>query len=127
MQMTSDQAQVVGKYFELSSDETIWLTTVPYRNNASEQAQQRSDPIIHRFHEVSCNTKNKKKKRERDNNLVEFNKQALGIYGPALKEILHEDFGDGVMSAIDMSVKLENIDGRVQITWNGKFLPYKKP
>lgn len=49
MTMTPDQAQVVGKYFKLTPDETIWLTAVPYRNTSAEL---KSDPIIHRFYEV---------------------------------------------------------------------------
>lgn len=55
--------------------------------------------------------------------------KALGVYGPALKEIIHEKFGDGIMSAIDFTVKVdreENQNGdRVKLTWSGKFLPYK--
>lgn len=55
--------------------------------------------------------------------------KALGVYGPALKEIIHEKFGDGIMSAIDFTVKVdreENQNGdRVKVTWSGKFLPYK--
>lgn len=56
--------------------------------------------------------------------------QALGVYGPALKELIHEEFGDGIMSAIDFTVKMEreaNTSGdRVKLTWSGKFLPYKE-
>lgn len=48
----------------------------------------------------------------------------IGVYGPAIKEVLHEDFGDGVMSAIDYSCKVERDGERVQIVLNGKFLPY---
>lgn len=61
--------------------------------------------------------------------MMEFIWQALGVYGPAMKEIIHEKFGDGIMSAIDFTVKVdreENPDGdRVKLTWSGKFLPYK--
>lgn len=53
----------------------------------------------------------------------------VGVYGETLKEIIHEKFGDGIMSAIDYSMtvdKEENPQGdRVVITMNGKFLPYK--
>lgn len=70
---------------------------------------------------------NKKNQREFFIYKKKKQQQALGVYGPALKELLHEDFGDGVMSAIDMSMQMEKVDERVQITWNGKFLPYKKP
>lgn len=53
------------------------------------------------------------------------------MYGGALKEVIHEDFGDGIMSAIDFSIKVERepdpVNGdRVKLTWSGKFLPYKR-
>ncbi len=63
------------------------------------------DPLIYRLYEI------------------------VGVYGGTLKEIIHEKFGDGIMSAIDFSMhvdKEENPAGdRVVITMNGKFLPYK--
>jgi cyanate lyase len=64
-----------------------------------------TDPVIYRFYE------------------------AIGVYGETIKEVIHEKFGDGIMSAIDFSMhidKEENPAGdRVVITMNGKFLPYK--
>lgn len=55
--------------------------------------------------------------------------EALQVYGPALKELIHEDFGDGIMSAITFRSDVQRIDAeegpRVQITLDGKFLPYK--
>ncbi len=64
-----------------------------------------TDPVLYRFYE------------------------AIGVYGETMKEIIHEKFGDGIMSAIDFSMaidKEENPQGdRVVITMNGKFLPYK--
>ena len=64
-----------------------------------------TDPLIYRLYEV------------------------VGVYGETIKEIVHEKFGDGIMSAIDFSLdidKEENPNGdRVVITMNGKFLPYK--
>lgn len=64
-----------------------------------------TDPVIYRFYE------------------------AIGVYGDTMKELIHEKFGDGIMSAIDFSMdidKEENPQGdRVVITMNGKFLPYK--
>lgn len=63
------------------------------------------DPVVYRFYEI------------------------VGVYGDTIKEIIHEKFGDGIMSAIDFSMaidKEENPAGdRVVITMNGKFLPYK--
>ncbi len=55
--------------------------------------------------------------------------EALQVYGPALKELIHEDFGDGIMSAITFRANVHRVDAddgpRVQITFDGKFLPYK--
>lgn len=63
------------------------------------------DPLIYRLYEV------------------------VGVYGDTLKELIHEKFGDGIMSAIDFSMEVgkeENPKGdRVILTLNGKFLPYK--
>lgn len=63
-----------------------------------------TDPTIYRFHE------------------------ALLVYGPALKELIHEQFGDGIMSAINFSVDLQKKShpsgDRVVVTFDGKFLPY---
>jgi len=64
-----------------------------------------TDPVIYRLYEI------------------------VGVYGETIKEIIHEKFGDGIMSAIDYSMhidKEENPAGdRVVVTMNGKFLPYK--
>lgn len=64
-----------------------------------------TDPLIYRFYEI------------------------VGVYGETIKEIIHEKFGDGIMSAIDYSMhidKEENPAGdRVVVTMNGKFLPYR--
>ncbi|MDL9947608.1 cyanase [Gordonia sp. ABSL11-1] len=64
-----------------------------------------SDPTIYRFHE------------------------ALAVYGPALKELIHEEFGDGIMSAINFKVDIArraDPDGdRVVVTFDGKFLDYR--
>ena len=64
-----------------------------------------TDPVIYRLYEV------------------------VGVYGETIKEVIHEKFGDGIMSAIDFSMNIdkeENPAGdRVVITMNGKFLPYK--
>jgi len=64
-----------------------------------------TDPVIYRWYEI------------------------VGVYGETIKEIIHEKFGDGIMSAIDFTLdidKEENPAGdRVVVTLNGKFLPYK--
>lgn len=65
-----------------------------------------TDPLIYRFYEI------------------------MQVYGMPMKEIIHEKFGDGIMSAIDFTLDIEKIEDlkgdRVKVTMNGKFLPYKK-
>ena len=54
--------------------------------------------------------------------------EVLQVYGPALKALIHEDFGDGIMSAISFNLALDRREtdagARVRITLDGKFLPY---
>jgi cyanate lyase len=65
-----------------------------------------TDPLIYRFYEI------------------------MQVYGMPMKEIIHEKFGDGIMSAIDFTLDIEKVEDpkgdRVKVTMNGKFLPYKK-
>ncbi len=55
--------------------------------------------------------------------------EVIQVYGPALKALIHEEFGDGIMSAINFKVDLERVPDpggdRVRITLDGKFLPYQ--
>jgi len=78
------------------------LAAVPMRGGLPTAVP--TDPTIYRFYE------------------------ALQVYGPALKELIHENFGDGIMSAINFSVNLEKkphpAGDRVVVTFDGKFLPY---
>jgi cyanate lyase len=78
------------------------LAAVPIRGGLLTAVP--ADPTIYRFYE------------------------ALQVYGPALKELIHEQFGDGIMSAINFSVNLEKKSNqagdRVVVTFDGKFLPY---
>ena len=54
--------------------------------------------------------------------------EIVGVYGDTIKEVIHEKFGDGIMSAIDFSMNIEKQEDpkgdRVVVTLNGKFLPY---
>jgi len=65
-----------------------------------------TDPLIYRFYEI------------------------MQVYGMPMKDVIHEKFGDGIMSAIDFTLDIEKIEDpkgdRVKVTMNGKFLPYKK-
>lgn len=98
----SECAEKVRDILGLDAEVTAALQRQPYRIADPAAA---TDPTIYRFHE------------------------ALDVYGPALKELIHEEFGDGIMSAINFSVsfsKEEDPQGdRVVVTFNGKFLPYQ--
>ncbi|PVU96836.1 hypothetical protein BB561_000914 [Smittium simulii] len=80
--------------------------TAGYPNRGSSTpAQIPSDPLLYRLHE------------------------ALSVYGPGIRSVIQEKFGDGVMSAVDFTVKLDKLEtpkgDRVVLTMDGKFLPYK--
>jgi cyanate lyase len=72
----------------------------------SLDAEVAADPLIYRFHEITQ------------------------VYGTTMKELIHEEFGDGIMSAIDFEVDIKRLSDpkgdRVVVTYNGKFLPYRK-
>jgi cyanate lyase len=65
-----------------------------------------TDPLVYRFYEI------------------------MQVYGMPLKAIIHEKFGDGIMSAIDFTLDVDKVEDpkgdRVKVTMSGKFLPYKK-
>jgi cyanate lyase len=96
------EAEAVGKLLELDDAIVEALQLQPTR---AVEPGIGSDPTIYRFHE------------------------ALDVYGPALKALIHEEFGDGIMSAINFNVTVarrEDPGGdRVVVTFDGKFLPYQ--
>lgn len=100
--MTQEQADRVCRLLDLDSSVAESLQRQPMRGSDPEVL---SDPTIYRFVE------------------------ALKVYGPALKELIHEKFGDGIMSAINFRVDVsrrEDPDGdRVVVTFDGKFLDYR--
>jgi len=103
MQMTKEQAEKAGEIFGLSAEECAWLQVVPYKGSLPTAVP--TDPLIYRFYEL------------------------VNVYGTTLKELIHEEFGDGIMSAIDFSMDLQREPDpkgdRVNIVLSGKFLPYK--
>jgi cyanate lyase len=104
MPMSKEEAQKVSKLLDLNDEETTLLQTIPMRG--SLDASPPVDPTIYRFHEL------------------------IQVYGTTLKELIHEEFGDGIMSAIDFEMSLERLPDpkgdRVKIVMHGKFLPYRK-
>ncbi len=103
MQMTKRQAEIVGRIFDLPEEAELILQTVPYKG--SLPAAIPTDPLIYRLYEI------------------------VNVYGITIKELIHEEFGDGIMSAIDFSMDITrepNEKGdRVHVEMSGKFLPYK--
>jgi cyanate lyase len=100
--MSTEQAAAACELLGLDEAVAESLCTQPYRSGDPAHAQ---DPTIYRFAE------------------------ALMVYGPALKELIHEEFGDGIMSAINFKVDFDrrsDPDGdRVVVTFDGKFLDYR--
>jgi cyanate lyase len=104
-QMTLDehQAKTVGELLDLPEDAITSLRQVPYKG--SLPAAVPSDPLIYRFYEL------------------------VSVYGTTIKALIHEEFGDGIMSAIDFTMDIQREPDpkgdRVKIAMSGKFLPYK--
>src|SRR6187397_105838 len=101
--LTKPQAAAAAKLFSLSTSEQTMLNEVPMRGAGTPMPP--SDPLIYRFYEL------------------------VMINGPAWKALIEEEFGDGIMSAIDFDFLMERVANpkgdRVKITMSGKFLPYK--
>ena len=104
-QMTFDkkQATVLGKVFGLPPDAVALLQVVPYKGSLPTAVP--TDPLIYRFYEL------------------------ISVYGTTFKALIHEEFGDGIMSAIDFDMTMERQPDqkgdRVKIAMSGKFLGYK--
>ena len=103
MSLSAEQAKSVGAALDLPGDAVAMLQVVPYKGSLPTAVP--ADPLIYRFYEL------------------------INVYGTTIKELIHEEFGDGIMSAIDFSMNISrepNPNGdRVHIVMSGKFLPYK--
>ena len=103
MTLTAAQAATIGDIFDLSEEARLWLQEVPYKGSLPTSVP--TDPLIYRFYEL------------------------ISVYGTTFKALIHEEFGDGIMSAIDFKMDLQReanpAGDRVQIVMSGKFLPYK--
>lgn len=103
MTLTADQASKIGTMLDLPAEAITQLQVVPYKGSLPTAVP--TDPLIYRFYEL------------------------VNVYGSTFKALIHEEFGDGIMSAIDFNMDLKreadpNGD-RVNIVMSGKFLPYK--
>ena len=104
MTLTAEQAEAVGKLLELDGEAVALLQEVPYKGSLPTEIP--TDPLIYRFYEL------------------------INVYGTTFKALIHEEFGDGIMSAIDFTMDIRREPDpkgdRVVVTLNGKFLPYRK-
>ena len=103
MKLVKPLAKAAAELFGLTEMEERMLNEVPYRGTGTPMPP--TDPLIYRFYEM------------------------VMVNGPAWKALIEEEFGDGIMSAIDFNISFErepNPKGdRVKIGMSGKFLPYK--
>ncbi len=103
MTLTKEQAETVGKLLDLAPEAITLLQVVPYKGSLPTAVP--TDPLLYRFYEL------------------------INVYGTSIKSLIHEEFGDGIMSAIDFSMDISRLPDpkgdRVKIVLNGKFLPYK--
>jgi cyanate lyase len=102
--MSAEEAQKAAAVLGLGPEVAAALQEIPTKGSVGQTVPV--DPLIYRFHEITQ------------------------VYGTTLKAIIHEMFGDGIMSAIDFELDIQRKEDpkgdRVVITMNGKFLPYKK-
>lgn len=102
--LPADAAKVIGKHLDLDDGTIARLQTIPLRGSLPGGVP--TDPTIYRFYEM------------------------VQIYGTTLKAIVHEQFGDGIISAINFKLDIKKVEdpeggSRAVITLDGKFLPYK--
>ena len=102
--MSAEEAQKATAVLGLGPEVALALQQIPSKGSVGKDVPV--DPLIYRFHEITQ------------------------VYGTTLKAIIHEMFGDGIMSAIDFEMDIQRKEDpkgdRVVVTMNGKFLPYKK-
>jgi len=103
MTLTCEQANTIGAMLALPTEAITQLQVVPYKGALPTAVP--TDPLIYRFYEL------------------------ISVYGTSIKALIHEEFGDGIMSAIDFNMNIQREadpkGDRVNITLSGKFLPYK--
>lgn len=101
--LNDTEASAIIKALGLGVDIEKALKTYPLKGDGQKVP---SDPLMYRLFEIAY------------------------VYGSSVKEVVHEKFGDGIMSAIDFTLDVDKVEDpkgdRVKITMNGKFLPYKK-
>ena len=103
MTLTKTQADIIGALLGLPAEAMVLLQVVPYKGSLPTAVP--TDPLLYRFYEL------------------------INVYGSSIKSLINEEFGDGIMSAIDFSMDIQReanpMGDRVKIVLNGKILPYK--
>ena len=104
MMCGESQARALADVLGLDAADALLLHEPPYRGSLPTVVP--TDPLIYRFHEI------------------------VQVYGTTFKALIHEEFGDGIMSAIDFTMGIaresDPAGDRVRITLSGKFLPYRQ-
>jgi cyanate lyase len=103
MTFSAEEAAAIGKLLDLPAEAVVQLQVVPYKGSLPTAVP--TDPLIYRWYEI------------------------VSVYGTTIKELIHEEFGDGIMSAIDFSMDItrepDPKGDRVHVVLSGKFLPFK--
>jgi cyanate lyase len=103
-QMDADEAGALVECLGLGADVAAALQDHPMKGSLDGPVPV--DPLVYRFHEITQ------------------------VYATTIKALIHEKFGEGIMSAIDFELDLERVEDpkgdRVKVTYNGKFLAYRK-
>lgn len=102
--LSREAAEAVGARLGLSADDVRQLQSIPLRGSIGNGVP--TDPTIYRFYEM------------------------IQVYGTTLKALVHEQFGDGIISAINFKMDIKKVEdpeggSRAVITLDGKFLPYR--
>jgi cyanate lyase len=104
MTLNAEQANALVRLLGLNGEVAAAMQTPPYRGSLPSEIP--TDPLVYRFYEL------------------------VSVYGTTFKELIHEEFGDGIMSAIDFRMDIQRqpdpAGDRVQIVMSGKFLPYRE-
>jgi cyanate lyase len=102
--MDAGEAQALASLLELGDDVAEALQEIPTKGSLDSTVPV--DPLMYRLHEITQ------------------------VYGTSIKAVIHEMFGDGIMSAIDFDIDIRRVPDpkgdRVQVVYTGKFLPYRK-
>jgi cyanate lyase len=83
MTLNQEQAKIVAEIFDLTEEDQKWLMTTPYKGVLPTAIP--TDPLIYRFYEL------------------------INVYGTTIKQLIHEEFGDGIMSAIDFKMDIQRM------------------